>query len=136
MSKFNRTTLLIFIVTVSGLLLGQPPLWAEPPQPQTEGWQDIYLTYNRICKKCNMRDNQDGTVYMVNTQGVGANYPAQEVLGVDYHPISRKFIRHLATTLNPSVAKTLLPQSIENPVYQEWRDETPRFYEKTKRWWR
>jgi hypothetical protein len=127
----------LFSLTVSFLLLlwGQTA-WAETPQPRTEGWQDIYLTYNRICKKCNMTDNQDGTVYMVNQQGVGANYPAQEVLGVDYHPVQRKFIRHLATTLNPSAAKTLLPRSLEPPVHQDWRDETPRFYEKAKHWWR
>jgi hypothetical protein len=126
-----------FSVTLSGLLfLSSQSGWAEPLQPQSEGWQDIYLTYNRICKKCNMTDNQDGTVYLVNQQGVSANYPAQEVLGVDYHPIARKFRRHLATTLNPTAAKTLMPLSLEPPVHQDWRDETPQFYEKAKHWWR
>ena len=126
----------LFSLILSGFLLSGQLVWAEPPKPQTEGWQDIYLTYNRICKKCTMTDNQDGTVYMVNQQGIGANYPAHEVLGVDYHPISRKFIRHLSTTLNPAVAKTLMPYSLEPPVHQDWRDETPQFYEKSKRWWR
>jgi hypothetical protein len=126
----------LFSLTVSFLLLWGQLAYAESPKPQTEGWQDIYLTYNRICKQCNMTDNQDGTVYMVNQQGIGANYPAHEVLGVDYHPISRKFIRHLATTLNPGVVKTLLPNRIEQPEHQDWRDETPQFYEKSKRWWR
>ncbi|MCS6267464.1 MAG: hypothetical protein H2174_07845 [Vampirovibrio sp.] len=109
----------LFSLTFSFLLLWGQLAYAEPPKPQTEGWQDIYLTYNRICKKCTMTDNQDGTVYMVNQQGIGASYPAHEVLGVDYHPLERKFRRHLATTLNPAAAKTLMPYSLEPPVHQD-----------------
>jgi hypothetical protein len=117
------------------LLCGQVA-WAEPVKPQTEGFYTIYLTYNRACKQCQLTDLQDGTVYLVNSQGVGATYPATDILGVDYHPIQRRFQTHLANTLNPHAARTLLPNSVEHREYQDWYNPNPELYKPQPNWWR
>lgn len=89
------------------------PITKEPAGQRTQGWHDIYLTNNRICKKCQMIDLGNERVLLRNKSGVSAEHWSTEIIGVDYHPLQRKFWLHFVNSINPHAARTLFPEAVE-----------------------
>lgn len=52
---------------------------------------DIYLTGNRICKKCVARYLGNDQVELRDRKGETGVYPLWEIQGVDTHPFARRF---------------------------------------------
>ena len=59
-------------------------------------WITIYLTEDRVCKKCTWRYVDASHVELKNKLGVKATYKATEILGATRHPLWRKFMFRLA----------------------------------------
>lgn len=55
---------------------------------------DIYLTENRICRKCTGRYLTPEQVELKNRNGETGVYKPSEIIGVDNHPLRRKFWLH------------------------------------------
>jgi hypothetical protein len=88
---------------------GAQPVMPAPMVRTTQGWHDIYLTYRRICRQCKMTDLGGERVLLENRKGIQATYYAHEVMGVDYHPLQRKFLEQVARNTVPDATKVVLP---------------------------
>lgn len=100
MSRFLNKTLtpsikVVSLLTASLILAGSMHLtWAAKQQPNgqiTTKPYDIYLSGNRICKKCTARYLGNNEVELRNRKGETGVYPLWEVQGVDTHPFARRF---------------------------------------------
>ncbi|MBY0449699.1 MAG: hypothetical protein K2X01_03640 [Cyanobacteria bacterium] len=57
---------------------------------------DIYLTQDRVCRKCVWEVVDADHVQLTNLAGVKGVYALREILGVDTHPALRKWLYHSA----------------------------------------
>lgn len=91
-----------------------------PPGPVSlfEKPYDIYLTENRVCKKCVGRVLNDpaateALVELKNKKGDTGVYRLSEIIGVDNHPVARKlFLQSLHGIGFP--AQIIVPQGFDD----------------------
>lgn len=78
---------------------------------------DIYLTGDRVCKKCIGRYINEQQVELVNKKGQRGVYAANEIVGLDTHPIARKLFLHSVHEIGLP-ARIIVPQAFDNePKY-------------------
>ncbi len=78
---------------------------------------DIYLTGDRVCKKCVGRYINQNEVELVNKKGQRGVYAANEIIGLDTHPIARKLFLHSVHEIGLP-ARIIVPQAFDNePKY-------------------
>jgi hypothetical protein len=78
---------------------------------------DIYLTSDRVCKKCIGRYINQNQVELVNKKGQRGVYAANEIVGLDTHPIARKLFLHSLHEIGLP-ARIIVPQAFDNePKY-------------------
>lgn len=82
----SQWLLMTLILLVWGILPECSPALAK----EKPGYQDIYLTEDRVCRSCTWAWEQKNLVRLTNREGHATLvYPA-EIIGVDRHPIIRK----------------------------------------------
>ncbi len=94
--RYNRKqgpSPLSILLAVTYLLACSGGAWAES---QSIKPADIYLTQDRVCRKCLWEVVDADHVRLTNLSGVKGVYPLREILGVDTHPALRKWIYHSA----------------------------------------
>ncbi|MGE0200644.1 MAG: hypothetical protein AB7P76_06725 [Candidatus Melainabacteria bacterium] len=85
----------LFNATLAVALLGwliwlpQKPVFSEEGAPKP---YNIYLTQDRICRKCTWVLIPDGRVRLINPQGQSAVYTQAEIIGVDNRPVWRRLV--------------------------------------------
>ena len=68
----------------------------EQPKEAKVEYHDIYLLQNRVCKDCRVEVVNKTNVRLVNRAGQASVVPANQLIGMDRHPIFRKlYIRSL-----------------------------------------
>ena len=88
-----------------------------------EGWAidsqkpyDIYLTGDRICKKCTFRVLSPESVELSNRLGEKGIYPVKEIIGLDTHPFARRFVLQ-NTHANGLAGRIVVPQAFDDEKY-------------------
>lgn len=112
-----RFLLLFFtILTLSGASsLAENKLSVDETRFQDEH-VTIYLTENRVCKKCTWRVLPDNNIELKNKLGVSGIYNASEIIGATKHPLWRKFMLHTAN--NTALGgENILPSAIKKPSF-------------------
>jgi hypothetical protein len=77
---------------------------------------DIYLTSNRICRKCTGRYISPSLVELSNPAGQTMRYPIDDIMGVDLHPVWRRFFKHSVGEIGYP-ARQILPQAFDEERY-------------------
>ena len=90
-------------------------------QTNTQGFYDIYLTQRRICRQCSMQLLPDNRrVLLTNQTGEEKPYFVYEIMGVDYHPWRRRFLKRFVHGF-PVPGRILFPHS--HPDSKEYQDD-------------
>lgn len=112
---------MLWVIVVLLVLSGGQLCYAKKKLPvNANQFQDeyitIYLTEDRVCKKCTWRLLADNKIELKNKLGTRGIYKTTEILGATKHPIWRKFAIHAANnTALPG--ENILPSAIKNPTF-------------------
>jgi hypothetical protein len=107
-----------FVALLGGFALGGfVPLVSQAEEARDtgtkNGYHDIYLTENRVCRKCTATRISPEQVQLINRQGERITVPINTILGVDRHPVVRKLlVRSLHGVGNPG--PEIVPYAFED----------------------
>jgi hypothetical protein len=91
-------------------------IYTELPKDYFEDFKkpyDIYLTENRVCKKCRGKQINETQVILTDLKGKSGLYPANEIIGVDNHPLARKLFLQSAHGIG-FPARIIVPQAFDD----------------------
>lgn len=101
------------------MALERPLNTTHEPEIQQEKFSkpfDVYLTEDRICKKCTGRYINSETIELKNRKGKAGLYHVDEIIGVDVHPLARRFWLHSFRGVGLP-GKIIVPQAFEEEKY-------------------
>ena len=103
------------VASLNTTCFAKDKLPVDPTQFQDE-WITIYLTEDRVCKKCTWRLVRENEIELKNKLGERGIYKATEILGATKHPLWRKFAIHAANhTALPG--ENILPSAVKEPTF-------------------
>jgi hypothetical protein len=87
---------LICVLVCSPTALAKRAKKPDKPIQKLEKPRDIYLTGNRICRKCMWQEEGDIYIRLTNQEGKTGLYRHSDIIGIDTHPIGRRlFIKSI-----------------------------------------
>jgi hypothetical protein len=77
---------------------------------------DIFLTSDRVCEKCTWKVLNPQEVQLTNRKGQTGIYPLAEIIGLDTHPLARRFLLRSAQGVGLP-GRIIVPQAFDHEKY-------------------